>query len=273
MFRPKNYIYTKRFVTVIFVLLSVWWLLLQTTLLPSPFSSKEAFSVTYGLVALFGGITGIFISKQFDGLHSTIGKVTFFLSLGILAQEFGQLSYNFQLFYLHTEVPYPSIGDIGYFGSIFLYIHAIWLLMRTFSDSIKSKGMKMLAMLVMVIILGVSYYIFLRDYAFSEVPLLTALLDFGYPLGQSIYVALALITYLFARNQLGGILKNKVLLLLLALAIQYLADFMFLYQNHQGTWEVAGINEYTYLVAYFFMTLALINLSNVFSKLKAGVSS
>ena len=56
-------------------------------------------------------------------------------------------------------------------------------------------------------------------------------------------------------------MKNKILFVLFALVIQFLCDYTFLYQSSKGIWQVGGVNDYMYLVAYFVMTLALINLN------------
>jgi hypothetical protein len=89
-------------------------------------------------------------------------------------------------------------------------------------------------------------------------------LDFGYPLGQAIYVSLALLTYLLSTKTLGGIMKNKVLLILFALAVQYAADYNFLYQAYAETWSVSGYGDVIYLFAYFLMAVGLLQLKATF---------
>ena len=89
-------------------------------------------------------------------------------------------------------------------------------------------------------------------------------LDFGYPLGQALYVSLALLTYLLSTKTLGGIMKNKVLLILFALAVQYAADYNFLSQAYAETWRNGGYGDAIYLLAYFLMALGLIQLKQSF---------
>ena len=48
-----------------------------------------------------------------------------------------------------------------------------------------------------------------------------------------------------------------MLCLLFSLVFQYFCDYIFLYQAHQGTWHVAGINDFMYFVSYFCMTISL----------------
>jgi len=68
---------------------------------------------------------------------------------------------------------------------------------------------------------------------------LVVFLDFGYPLGQAVYVSLALVVLLSLGKFLGGVMKRPVLLLLLAFILQYAADFNFLYSHtmeHGHSW-------------------------------------
>ncbi len=83
------------------------------------------------------------------------------------------------------------------------------------------------------------------------------LLDFGYPLGQAIYVSLAILVAFLSRSTLGGVMRMPTLCLLYALVFQYFCDFTFLYQVQHGTWYVGGINDYMYFASYFFMTISL----------------
>ena len=110
--------------------------------------------------------------------------------------------------------------------------------------------------------------VFLKNYEFDWSNLLKVFLDFGYPLGQAFYVSLALLTFLLSKEFLGGLMKPKVLIILFALAVQYMADYNFLTQVNNGTWINGGYGDYIYLLAYFLMTIALINLGSVFEKIQ-----
>lgn len=264
MFNLANISKNKILATLLFLGLTVWWLLINYTSVGDSELTREYFSASYGLMALFGGLLGLHLSKTFDGYQSTLGKVILYISLGLLLQEFGQIVYSLYSFVLMIEIPYPSLGDLGFFGSIPMYIIAAALLAKTFGIAVKASNRWLQATSIVLLMLGVSYHYFLEEYVFEGANLLTVMLDFGYPLGQSIYVAVALLIYLFARKELGGKLRNKILLLLIAFVIQYVADFMFLYQVNMETWTTGGVNELTYLIAYFVMTLSLINLSKLF---------
>ncbi|EKE03773.1 MAG: hypothetical protein ACD_20C00153G0002 [uncultured bacterium] len=256
---------------LVFLLLSLWWLI-NPIVIPLSYKIRffGDFPSLYGIMALWGGICGIYISNKWGGIKSTMGKVLFVFSLGLFAQEFGQIIYAYFSFYKHIEVPYPSLGDLGYFGSIPLYIAGVIFLAKAAGAdlSLKNFAHRLQAILIPLVLLVISYLIFLKGYEFDWSNPLKIFLDFGYPFGQAIYISLALLTYLLSRNILGGIMKNKILFILFALLVQYVSDFTFLYQSSKGTWQAGGINDYMYLVSYFLMTLGLLQFNTVLTKLR-----
>lgn len=254
---------------VIFIILTFWWFYS-----PHFKASPEArflgdFPSIYAVLALWGAIWGINISQKWGLLKSIMGRAIFVFSLGLIAQVFGQVVYAYFSFYQHIAVPYPSLGDLGYFGSIPLYIYGAVLLAKASGVSIglKSFKNKLQAIFIPIMVLAIGYYLFLQGYKFDWNDPLKIFLDFGYPLGQAIYISFAFLTYLLSRGILGGVMKSRVLFLLFALSMQFASDYTFLYQSSRGTWHVGEINDYMYLVAYLLMTLALIQLKTVLDKL------
>jgi hypothetical protein len=249
----------------LFVVLTFWYFI-------SPSSSVSEngrffcdLPIIYGIMGLWGGIWGVSISAKWGSAKSVIGKALLFFSLGLFAQVFGQVVYAYFSFVEHVEIPYPSLGDLGYFGSVPLYIYGVWMLAKASGVSInlQSFASKLQALIIPLIVLGLGYFLFLRGYEFDWTSPLRVFLDFGYPIGQAIYVAIAILTYSLTRGTLGGIMKPKILFFLFALLVQFLADYMFLIQAYYDSWSAGGWNDYIYLVAYFLMTLALIQLKTV----------
>ncbi len=126
----KSYLYTA---VALFSGLSVWWLVLHFVMHdPSDFS-KELFSGFYGVMALCGAFIGIRAAKAWGLQKSVMGRSLLFFAAGLFAQEVGQITYSLYTLLLNKEIPYPSIGDIGYFGSVLLYIYAVYLLGKVVS--------------------------------------------------------------------------------------------------------------------------------------------
>jgi hypothetical protein len=240
-----------------FFLLTIWWFILQVTVEEGSHASY-IFGAVYGpFMSLFGGIVGLRSAKLWGGWKSLMGKAVVLLSFGLLAQAFGQVSNSMYNLALGIEVSYPGVPDIGFFGSIPLYIAAVVLLIQATGGMVRmrSKGAKIEALVIPVIGLLASYLIFLQGYAFDWTMPLTIFFDFGYPLGQALYVSLALLAYSLSRGMLGGIMRKPILFLLVALVAQYFSDFSFLYANSHDGYFVGGFVDYIYLVAYTIMAL------------------
>jgi hypothetical protein len=229
--------------------------------------ASTAFIAWWLYIALIGAVVGLVASKKWGYGKSLVGRALLFFSFGLFAQEFGQLSYSYYLYVLHGEIPYPSIGDIGYFGSVLFYTYGVVLLARAsgIKFGLTSMSKKLIAGVVPLALLIASYLFFLKGYEFdfsSASAVLRVFLDFGYPFGQAIYIAIALLTLLFSQKLLGGIMRNKVLMLIAALVVQYIADFSFLEAVKLEKAFPAGANDLMYLLAYALMSLALLTFVN-----------
>ncbi len=255
----------------LFLALTAWWLYLYMTVPNDTNDVTHMFGGTYGLLALVAGLYGLAAAKGWGFLKSYFGKAIIFLSIGLLLSEFGQLTFLYYNVVEHIDVPYPSIADIGFFGAVPAYILGAWFLSKGLGvwTLVKRSPLKLvIGIAVPLVVLSVSFMLFLNGYDASEKDPLTIFLDFGYPLGQATYVSLALVTFLSLGRMLGGVMKMPVLLLLAAFGFQYAADFNFLYQVVQETWNASGSSygDYIYLFAYFLMGLSLVSLSTGLSK-------
>lgn len=256
-----------------FTILSLWWFFIYSRGLKEGIENN-AFTLIYPFVSLFGGIVGFFVSKNWGGVKSDIGKAISLLSLGLLAQFFGQASFAYFIYIKGIEVPYPSVADIGFLGSAIFYIIGASFLLKSsgIKFSLKSLKGKIITLIIPLVIITFSYFFFLKGYEFDWSSPLKIFLDFGYPLCDATYLFIILLTFLLCKNFLGGNIRKLVLFLSIALTFQYIADSTFLYQASNGTWYVGGINDYLYFSSYFLMTLALIYSGKVFQEIKSNNS-
>ena len=254
---------------VFFSLYTLWFIYFHLPGVPAG-SQFDWFTVSYGLIAAWGAVWGFLVARKWGGLHSVIGKSLIFFASGLALQELGQIGYTYYIYFLNIEVPYPSWGDIAFYGSIPCYIIAVLYLAKAagIHISLRSFKNKLQAILIPAVILLFSYVIFLQGYEFDWSHPLTIIIDFGAPLLQAVYISLALLTYILTRGMLGGVMRTKVLFVLLALLAQYIADWTFLYQASRGTWSVSGINDYMFFFSYFLMTFGLLQLNTIYNKLR-----
>lgn len=258
-----------KFIFSFFCLLSLWWVSITFRGLIDD-HENNLFTLIYPLLSLAGGIAGVYYAGKWGGLKSALGRSISMFSYGLLAQFFGQAMYAYYIYIKGIEVPYPSFGDFGYFGSVIFYIFGISFLAKVsgFKFSFKSLMGKLQAFFIPLGLLAFTYLFFLKSYLVNFDDKIKLFLDFGYPLGQAIYVSIAIITVLMARNILGGIMKNPIWFLIFALVVQYFSDFIFLYQSNSGTWYVGGINDYLYFLSYFLMSTALIYMGSMLNKIR-----
>jgi len=258
---------TKRSFLLIFILwlcLTGWWAYINFIIDPTD-NQRYAFGALYGLMALSGAVYGVMSARKWGGTKSALGTALLMLGLGLGAAEFGQLAFSYYNIIKGVEIPYPSIADVGFFGAIPLYVIAALSVARVVGTkySMKTGLRKFIFLLIPLAALGVSYAVFLRTYEFEGASALRVFLDFGYPLGQALYVCLALLIYVSTLKTLGGVMKRRILLLLAAFAVQYAADFNFLYQTLHGTWVNAAYGDYLYFVAYTLMATTLVLFSYI----------
>lgn len=256
---------------LLFFVLSLWYFYLHFLSIKIDESTNlKIWASSYQIIAAFGGIVGLFVSSMWGGHKSLVGRSLLYFSLGLLLQVFGQSVDSYYNIFQNQAIPYPSFGDIGFMGSVFAYIAGAYTIMKSvgLKFSIRSIKGKVIGIFVPVVILTISYFFFLKGYQFDWTNPLKVLLDFGYPFGQALYLALALVAFLISQNYLGGIMRKPILFLLSALVFQYASDFMFLYQANAGTWYAGGINDYMYCISYLLMTLSLISTAHVFVTIK-----
>ena len=257
-------------VFLLFMVITVWWFFVSPLDPNAAVNEKNIWSSSYEIISLLGGIFGVLIARYWGGYKSVLGRATLAFSVGLFLQTFGQIVYNYYTLVMKIQAPYPSLGDVGYFGSVIAYIYGAILLGHATGLKLSLKSIKnqLVGILLPLIMLIFSYAIFLSSYQFTGNFLMT-FLDFGYPLGQAFYVSVALLVLYTSRKFLGGIMKKPILLLLIALFVQYVCDFDFLYKANNNTWYAGGPGDYLYVVSYLLMTVALISVGQVQQKLKA----
>lgn len=259
------------FPVLVFIGFVGWWLYLRQFDIETTRNMRQLWGATYQILALYGGIVGLFISQKWGGYKSLIGRIILAFSVGLLLQVFGQSYSSYYVYhYVVESPPYPAIGDIGFFGSVIAYIYGVILLARVsgLGSKLKKAHNKFWAFIIPFVLLLSSYLFFLKGYEFDLSNPLLVFLDFGYPLGQAFYVALAILVLFMSRNFLGGLMKKPILFLIFALIVQYFSDTFFLYQAHNGTWYVGNINDFLYCASYFIMGLAIINMGKIFKAIQ-----
>ncbi|MEO5635225.1 MAG: hypothetical protein ABIS26_00540 [Candidatus Paceibacterota bacterium] len=228
-----------------------------------------AWGASYQIIALIGSIAGFTVAKSWGGRKSLFGRVILSFAFGLLLQSVGQAIASYYV-YKTGEIPYPGLDDIGFFGSVIFYIYGVFALAKVSGVrfSLVSASKKIQAIVIPIVLLVLSYLIFLKDYEFDWSQKLKVFLDFAYPLGQALYIAIAILVFLLSKKILGGMMRKPIMFIIIALIIQFISDFTFLYQATNNLYIPEGVNDCMYFISYFFMSLSLIQLGIVFDKIK-----
>ena len=256
---------------IVFLGFTIWWFYLRNFDVSLTRNGRQLWGATYQIFAFYGVIVGTFIAYKWGGHKSLLGRAILAFSIGLFLQCFGQSYSSYYVFHYHVESPsYPGIGDIGFFGSVIAYIYGVILLSKVSGAgfSLKKIKNKIWITIIALMMAWVSYHFFLQGYQFDWSNKLKVFLDFGYPIGQAIYVSIAIMTLIISKDTLGGIMKTSILFLIFALLFQYFSDFFFLYQANAGVWYVGNINDYLYSASYLIMSLSLIDMGFAFNKIK-----
>lgn len=259
------------FTILFFIIMSGWWFTMYFRGLTEG-AENDVFANIYCLVALLGGVAGLFVSKRWGGYKSMLGRAVGAFALGLLGQFFGQLVFDYYLFVLHVETPYPSIADIGFFSTGIFYGYGAIQLMKVagVNFSLRSYSNKALALVFPVLWAIFSYWFFLKGYQFDWSQPIVVVLDLISPVIDAAYLSLAILAYLLSRKWLGGFMKWPILFLLVAIISEAVADFHFIYQASRDTWYAAGTNDYLFLVTFTLMALALMQIGTSFDKINEG---
>lgn len=230
------------------------------------------FSDTYGVIALFGGVFGLLVSRTWGYFKSQIGTSLTLLSLGLLCQFFGQVGYTLLYYAYGLENAYPAFCEVFFVLSVPLYIFGSYYVAKAsgLHASLEKTTNKLIAMSTPVLVLAFSYLFFLRTYDFSSNPLINTIIEIYYPLGQSIFLSMSLVAFLTTRKYLGGIMRKPVLMILVALVLQYLADSMFIYETTHETWHDGSLSALVFVISYSLMAIALVNFQNLAKVIKSG---
>lgn len=253
---------------VLYVVYSSIWFLFQLFPVENKFY-YDLYTDSYAIIAAVSFMIGYLSSKKWGGLGSLFGKALFFLSLSLLFQFFGQGSYAIYHYVFHVDNPYPSFGDVFYISSTLLYIYAAFLMAKTLGlyYTVQSNIVKIVVFFLPLLILSLTFYLFLADYDYSNLLSITTVLDFAYPTLGAVFIIMSLLAFVSSKQILGGKLVYVIFMLLLAFILQYLGDTIWLYQSIQETWAPVGITDILYVNTYFIMGASTYLLSKKYSDL------
>lgn len=271
--KSKNVYSLNILLWILFFFFTGMWVFLNT--FTSDESLRFIFTSTYCLVALVGGITGIFVSKLWGGRQSKVGAGLLFISTGLLFQFFFQVSYSFYYYVLGIENAYPSIGDVFYVTGNLLFLFGLIKIQGIFASQsidmgrLRRSGLILSGVLVLVYL--TVYAIFVFDKASIELTTLQGWVILGIDsitfIGNICMFYIISTSFVASSKYLGGLLKVPTLLLLSSVLIFYVADIEYAVSDNLGNWRPAGFDDYLVFLAYFLISYALLRFRKAYEKL------
>lgn len=223
---------------------------------------EDVYTNIYAIIALLGGIFGLITAKAWGGFKSVLGKALICLSSGLLLTVAGQLMNSYYVVVQELEeLPYPSVAEIGFFGAVILYILGALYIAKAMRLKNKIKDtstLKLIGLSLLPIAMVLpTVYIFATHYETAEATTAQLVLDFAYPIGQSIYAVIAVMALLYSKSMFGGRLQKATIVLLVAFIIQYIADQNFVYQILYETWQNGQYGDFLYMISYAVMAYSI----------------
>lgn len=246
------------FLVGFFVLMLIYWQGLQmshTTDLPI----NLGYSFSTAVLAFFGGVFGILISRRWGGVKSAVGKAVLLMSLGTLVWSLGNFVWSYYIFFLHTEIPYPSLADIGYSLAVPMWVAGVYFLSQATGARFtlrKARGRMMLVVLPVLAALVSYYFLFVVARGSSmevEGGLLKIFLDFYYPIGDWIILTVSFLLFGLSWEYLGGRFRLPVFILLIGFVFMFMADFSFSYTTTVGSYFNGSYPDLLFATALFVM--------------------
>jgi hypothetical protein len=183
------------------------------------------------LIIFVSAWIGINIAKSFT-LKSVLGKSILLISLGMLSWGIGALIWLYYNLASQTEVPYPSLADIGFLLMIPLSAYGLFLLLRNIKITIDAISMLKIVILPLLVFI-LTYRIFILGKLAENVSTLQKIFNILYPLGDAIFLSLTIVILSLIR---GGKLFKPIGIICFGFIIEAIADFSFSWTTSIGTY-------------------------------------
>lgn len=218
---------------------------------------------TYGVIALIGGIYGLFLSHSWGGFKSAIGKAIFFLSSGLITYSAGLVIWLYYNLVLGVSVPYPSIADFVFIISWPLWTTgAIFLSFATGANlGLKNLHGKVFLFIIPAVVAAFSYYVLVvvarQGFVSAYDDLFKTFFDLAYPGGDILILTIVALVFGLSYKYLGGRYKTAIYVILGAFVVNYIADFMFTYTTTLETYYNGSLSDALYVTALTLLSIGI----------------
>ena len=224
---------------------------------------NKFWGLSIDLLALFGGILGLHTAKHWGYFKSAVGKGILFLSSGLLIWSVGNFVFSYYVFFLNSNIPYPSLADGFFIIAWPLWFAGVYYLSQAtgVKYGLKRKMGQLYLIIVPIISIAISYYLLVTVAREGSITsgggLLKVFFDFAYPLGDTIIITLAFLVYGLSLKYLGGKYRLPILIILFGFVLMFLADFSFSYTTTLGTYYGGSPFDLLFVAALFAISFGI----------------
>jgi len=238
---------------------------------------RNALTDLYMIIPIIGSIIGFRLAKHWGGLKSFMGKSFAFFSFALFAEGVGLLIYSLFFRINGEELAYPSIGDFVFTAGIISSSVGAWWLLRVIApvkkQIINPKSHFLVVLLAMSVLFYFVWHGFLYEGIIDDRGGLSVVFNVLYPTSQLVYLSLCLLALLKVKSTAGGKLFLPMLSLLLSMLLLYVADYVFLKQSYEESWQAAGSSDLLYILAYTAISTSLVYIDAVRSSITSPRNS
>ena len=232
-----------------------FWICIQMSTLTKGLWN-DLFNVSLSILPLYGGFVGLYIAKSWGFLKNSLGKALTCLASGLVCWGMGNAYLSYNDLFTATQHPYPSLADIGFFSSFYLWAIGIFYLSRAAGTRYSTFGKyrKLFFILSPTIVALLSLVLitfFMKDYGLFRGPFFPKMiLNVGYAFVLIVMLALSLVIFGLSFGFFGGRYKLPMYSLLIG--------FIFIYISVAVYYPLLATNNY-YNGNWgdFFYTIAL----------------
>lgn len=250
-----------------FTLCTVLWAVLYVQDIREGFYNY-LYSFLFGLIPLFGGAVAMYKARIWGGFSSAVGKAVFFVGLGVFCWGVGECIWSYYNLVLNVPAPYPSLADLGFAPSIFFYsLGAFYLSKATGAKfGFRNPLAKVFVAVTPLVVLAFSWWLLINVARGGVLvpegePILKAILDIAYPLGDFVGLVIAIIVSGLSFRYLGGRYVVDVIAILLGLLAMYIGDTIFSYTTTAGTFYNGQLGDLFLSSGTFLLTYGALGFS------------
>ncbi len=256
--------------SALFVITVGWWLFLNSNGAPQA-TDGYAFNLFYAFIPLIGGVFALSTAQRW-GLRGHIGKGFLFLGLGLLAWALGGFAWAYYNFTGAQEVPYPSLADVGFLGSTWLFMAGLIYLVRVGWSAFKTDplGRKIV---FAIIPLGAAlfnfFFLFVKQVCENDVCETTLLffntvedpleraLNIIYPMNDLVLLSLAAFVLTYSYKLIGGKLTKAFVGMCVSMIVLYIADIIFTMGTSNETYYNGDVSDLMYATSFFILSISI----------------